>query len=59
MNFQLSADSGMYFFEANGAQGGAASNASHQGGKGARMQGYVNLFPGDVEGQGSGLLSGF
>ena len=56
-------DSGMYFLEVNGAQGGAASNASHQGGKGARMQGYAFLLPGDIlkvsvggaGGQGAGV----
>jgi len=40
--------SGWYFLDASGGQGGAASNNSHQGGKGARMQGYVQLQAGDV-----------
>lgn len=39
---------GWYFLDARGAQGGAASNGSHQGGLGARMQGYVQLTAGDV-----------
>ncbi len=39
---------GWYFLDAQGAQGGAASNGSHQGGKGARMQGYAYLQQGTV-----------
>ena len=39
---------GWYFLDAQGAQGGAASNGSHQGGKGARMQGYAYLQQGAV-----------
>ena len=35
--------SGWYFLNASGGQGGPASNNIHQGGKGARMQGYVQL----------------
>ena len=38
---------GWYFLEVLGAQGGPASNNSHQGGKGARMQGYALLLDGD------------
>ena len=38
---------GWYFLEVLGAQGGPASNNSHQGGKGARMQGYALLLAGD------------
>ena len=38
---------GWYFLDASGAQGGPASNDSHQGGKGARMQGYAFLSAGD------------
>ncbi|MFM9051063.1 MAG: T9SS type A sorting domain-containing protein, partial [Bacteroidota bacterium] len=39
---------GYYFIDASGAQGGPASNGSHQGGLGARMQGYVQLQAGDT-----------
>ena len=38
---------GWYFLDVRGAQGGAASNGSHRGGFGARMQGYVQLKTGD------------
>jgi hypothetical protein len=38
---------GWYFLDVLGAQGGPASNNSHQGGKGARMQGYALLLAGD------------
>jgi hypothetical protein len=40
--------SGWYFLDASGAQGGPASNNSHVGGLGARMQGYVKLNLGDT-----------
>ena len=39
---------GWYFLDAQGGQGGPASNNSHQGGRGARMQGYAFLLAGDV-----------
>ncbi len=39
---------GWYLLEAGGAQGGPASNDSHAGGKGARMQGYARLTAGDT-----------
>jgi hypothetical protein len=39
---------GWYLLDAQGAQGGPASNNSHQGGKGAWMQGYAYLTAGDV-----------
>ncbi|HSH13182.1 MAG TPA: hypothetical protein VLA15_05520, partial [Desulfurivibrionaceae bacterium] len=39
---------GWYFLDARGAQGGPASNYSHQGGWGARMQGYIHLQAGDT-----------
>ena len=39
---------GWYFIDASGGQGGPASNGSHQGGLGARMQGYVQLQAGDT-----------
>jgi hypothetical protein len=40
--------SGIYFMEAKGAQGGPASNDSHQGGYGVRMQGRMSLNAGDT-----------
>ena len=39
---------GWYLLDVLGAQGGPASNGSHQGGKGARMQGYAYLLAGVV-----------
>jgi hypothetical protein len=39
---------GVYFMEAKGAQGGPASNESHRGGYGVRMQGRVSLTAGDT-----------
>ena len=38
---------GWYLLDVQGAQGGPASNNSHQGGKGARVQGYAYLMAGD------------
>ena len=38
---------GWYLLDVRGAQGGPASNNSHQGGKGAWMQGYEYLLAGD------------
>ena len=60
---------GYYFIDASGGQGGPTGDGSHQGGLGARMQGYVQLHAGDtlriaVGGQGgpgsifNGNLSG-
>jgi hypothetical protein len=40
--------SGVYFMEAKGAQGGPASNDSHLGGYGARIQGRMSLTAGDT-----------
>ena len=39
---------GLYFMESRGAQGGSTSNLSHAGGNGARMQGYMHLQAGDT-----------
>ena len=39
---------GYYFIDASGGQGGPTGDGSHQGGLGARMQGYVQLHAGDI-----------
>ncbi len=49
---------GWYLVDVSGAQGGAASNGSHTGGKGARMQGYVKLQAGDILRVSVGAMGG-
>ena len=39
---------GYYFIDASGGQGGPTGDGSHQGGLGARMQGYVQLHAGNT-----------